>query len=164
MGTDILMRTPVWVWPLLAGLLAVGLRARRDRESPVLLIYLMPLMGILTLAGVARLDGGMPVWLVFAAACAVGALAGYRLQGRLITARHPGRVAQRGEWVTLAVLMAVFWSSFGWNVAAAVAPEVTDGTGAQLLWAALAGALAASLTGRALRVAATPVTPTPTAA
>lgn len=163
MGTEMLTRAPVWVWPLLVLLLAVGLRARRDRESPVLPIYLMPLMGILTLVAVLRLEPGLPVWLVFGLAWALGLGAGYRLQGGLTLARRPGRVTMRGEWMTLAVLMAVFWTAFGWNVAMAVAPLVTALIGVQMAWVALAGALSASLAGRALRVALTRPTPGATA-
>lgn len=150
---------PVWVWPLLAGLLALGLHAARDRESPVLPFYLLPLLGVLSLATASRMSEGWPVWLGFGAAYAVGAMAGYRMQGRWIRGRMPGRVALRGEWVTLSVIMLLFWTSFGWNVAAVLAPQAMAALAPQLVWAVLAGLAAGSLPGRGLRVARMPATP-----
>lgn len=150
---------PVWVWPLLAGLLALGLHAGRDRESPVLPFYLLPLLGVSSLATAAGMSGGWPVWLGFGAAYAVGALAGYRAQGRWVRGRMPGRVALRGEWVTLSAIMLLFWSAFGWNLAAALAPQTMAALAPQLLWAVLAGVAAGSFPGRGLRVVRMPATP-----
>ena len=70
---------PVWVWPLLVGLIVVGVRAMRDREAPLWLIYTLPLMGVLSLNAVRGLPVGGSIWLVFVAAWIGGGLLGHWL-------------------------------------------------------------------------------------
>lgn len=53
MISGILTGTPVWVWPLFAGLVFVGLRATRTRFVPVWLVYVLPLLGVLSMRALA---------------------------------------------------------------------------------------------------------------
>ena len=52
---------PIWVLPLFIVLFIVGLRASKDRSAPILLIYLLPLLGLLTLRNITSL--APPIWL-----------------------------------------------------------------------------------------------------
>lgn len=47
---------PVWVWPLLALLLTLGLNAMRSRSTPALPFYALPLLGLLSLRSVLSLE------------------------------------------------------------------------------------------------------------
>ena len=52
---------PIWVLPLFIVLFIVGLRASKDRSVPILLIYLLPLLGLLTLRNITSL--APQIWL-----------------------------------------------------------------------------------------------------
>ena len=47
---------PLWVWPLLAMLLALGLNAMRTRTTPAWPLYGLPLLGVLSLRSVSALE------------------------------------------------------------------------------------------------------------
>ena len=149
---EILINAPVWVWPLLIGLVVIGVRALRARRVPIWMVCLLPALGLLGVNSVAGLpEATVAVWLVFAVVWLASAAWGDRMARRLIVGRDGGRVHLRGEVVTLIAVMVLFWANFGAGVLEAVAPEVlSDATGA----AVFAGVLAAAsgqFAGRALR-------------
>src|SRR5258706_1118892 len=58
----ILRNTPVWVWSLLAGLVALGLYQARDREMTLMRVTILPLVLIaLSLSGVINAFGVFPM-------------------------------------------------------------------------------------------------------
>lgn len=154
---SILTQIPLWVFPVFLGLLVIGARASHERSAPVLLIHALPLIGLLTLhraqemgeAAVAALALG---WLA-------GAALGWALQPRWTIARDARRVRLRGEWVTLASVMILFFSSFALGMAEGIAPGSTASNGLALAFGLGAGAVSGSLAGRALRVAFWPMEP-----
>lgn len=118
-----LQNTPVWALPLFFVLLALGLRASRRRQVPVLLLYALPLLGLLTLNNIASLSQGPWIWLVALAIYALGGALGRRLQTGWIIARHGARVDVAGEWITLTAMMVLYCAGFVLGVLRVVAPE-----------------------------------------
>lgn len=150
----ILTAIPLWVLPLFLGLLVLGARATRDREVSVLLVYALPLLGLLTVNRAQGLGEGAVLALLLG--WVPGAALGWALQPRWTLARSANRVRLRGEWATMATIMALFWGNFALGMAAGAAPEVTGGMGIALAFGGLGGALSGTLAGRAIRVALWP--------
>jgi len=152
----ILTQIPLWVFPVFLGLLWLGARASRPRRAPVLLIYALPLLGLLTLSralGMGELAAG-----ALALGWLAGAAAGWAMQPRWTVARDARRVDLRGEWVTMATIMALFWGNFALGLAEGIAPVSTAAPGLAVAFGLIAGAVSGTLAGRALRVALWPQT------
>lgn len=157
MFTAILTTIPLWVSPLLFGLVWLGLRASKDRRVSPWLIYALPLLGLLSIGratGLAQANLAAAALLLF---YLIGAAAGYVLQARWIVSRSANRVSLRAEWVTMATILALFAVNFGAGMAAGIAPDVAQSASFALGFGTLAGGLSGSLMGRALRVARWPV-------
>lgn len=156
---QIISGAPIWVWPLLVGLVLLGLRATKERRTPYLPIYFYWLLGILSLNAVNGLSPSPMVWAVFGGLYLLGAALGFQFQRRIIVTKSAGRITLKGEWVTLAVFMTVFWMNFVGGVVSAISPETYAAAGFHMIFAAIAGLVAGSFIGRALRVFFTPATP-----
>lgn len=150
MVISIVQGAPFWVWPVLALLVWLGLKATQQRDVPAWPIYLMPLAGVLPLNAVYGLGANALVWAVFVVAYVLGALWGVRYQGRVVLSKSNGRVTLAGEWMTFVTLMVVFWMNFAGGVAQAIAPEVYASVGFALCFSGVAGLAAGSFTGRAV--------------
>lgn len=156
---DIVRRTPVWVWGMLGGLVALGLSATRSRTLHVGRLVLMPVaMGVLALWGVqaafgntGRLAELLALW---AACCAALLVVGSRM------APPPGaryNAATRsfqlpGSWVPLGLILAVFSMKYGIGVQLAMAPELARDAGFAFAVSALYGLLSGLFAARTLRV------------
>lgn len=156
---SILSGAPLWVWPLLAFLVFFGLKATRSRETPSLPIYLLPLLGLLSLNAVNSLQGAGALWFVFSVAYLFGAFLGFGFQKRVIREKSAKGVSLKGEWVTFMVLMTVFWMNFTGGVVKAISPDTYASTGFHILFTVIAGLAAGSFIGRALRVFSTTASP-----
>ncbi len=150
--TQLLTGAPIWVWPLLLVLILVGLRARKDRRAPAILIYALPLLGILALRSTAALPAASWIWVVFAAAYFLGGWGGHRLQAGWLLGREGKFVRLKGENLTLLVMMVVFWANFAGGFLQAVAPQVYGSVGFHMVFASILAMSAGSFAGRALRV------------
>ena len=149
---------PLWVFPLLFGLVWLGSRATRDRWVQPWLVYALPLLGVLSLSRAQGLAAAEIALAALLAAYAAGAALGYLVQPRWILARRPAQVHLRGEWVTMVTILGLFTLNFATGMAQGIAPALAQGGGFAAIFGVLAGLLSGSLLGRALRVARWPVT------
>lgn len=156
--TNILTNAPIWIWPLLVLLVLIGLRASRDRAAPIWLLCILPFLGLLSLNAVNGLSPIANVWLVFAVSYGIGAGLGYRFQRGIIISKTSSHVHLRGEWLTLLVLMVIFWMNFVGGFLNAVFPSVYASTVFHMMFAAIAGLAAGSFMGRAAAALKAPVT------
>lgn len=154
MLTTILTAIPLWVWPLLAGLTLLGLRATRDRRAPVILIYALPFLGLMSLSRALGLPASEAALTALLLAFLIGAGLGWWAQPRWTIARDTRHVTLRGEWVTLPTLLGLFAINFGMGMAQGMAPAIVADPVTAAAFGALAGLLSGSLAGRALRIAA----------
>lgn len=128
----IVQHTPLWVWALLAGLIALGLLQTRDRDMTLPRILVTPsVLLVLSLAGVVSAFGGRPLAL---GAWALGlALAG--VVGRQAVTPRGARwcAARRRVWVPgsalpLALIVALFALKYLAGVSLAIAPRLAADT------------------------------------
>lgn len=157
MFTAILSAIPLWVFPLLFGLIWLGMRSSRDRAVSPWLVYALPLLGLLSVSRAQGLAMAEPALAALAGTCALGAIWGYHMQPRWIIARDDRHVHLRGEWISMATILCLFGLNFATGMAQGMAPAVTSSAGFALAFGMLAGLPSGSLLGRALRVARTPV-------
>ena len=148
----ILAGAPLFVWPLLALLIFIGMRARQSRRAPVMVFYMLPLMGAMALRTASDLPAGAWVWTVFGLAYVLGAAAGYALQRRWTGPRDGARVQLAGESLTLLVVMVLFWANFVGGMLEALSPATYLSSVFQGVFAALLAASSGSFAGRAVQV------------
>jgi len=141
---------PIWVWPLLASLLFLGLRSSRTRMVPAGLVYAMPILGLLSLHGLAGLHPAPQIWLTFALAYLTGCATGLSLGRSWIIGRDGNRLHIKGEWLTLAQVLVIFLLNFITGYLRAVAPAVLIGFAFPAGFALIAGLSAGLFAGRAL--------------
>lgn len=149
---SILFGAPLWVWPLMFFLIGYGIRASRDRDTSVIPVYVVPTLGFITLNTVVHMSGGPSVWTIYAVAYIAAAVGGYLMQGRWLVSKAGRHVTLRGEWVTMVVVMTLFWGNFGWGVTKVINPEVVSAIDNQMVYGVIVGLASGSLLGRALRV------------
>lgn len=153
MLVSIVLGAPVWVWPLLALLVWVGLRASRQRSTHVYSIYLMPLLGLISIASIARLPEPQRVWAFYATAYLVGAGVGYLLQARWLLGRRGTQVTLAGEWLTFSAVMTVFFANFCAGTLKALNPDMYADPLFLSVFPATVALMSGTFLGRALRVA-----------
>ncbi|WP_299350735.1 hypothetical protein [uncultured Shimia sp.] len=147
---SIIEGAPLWVWPVLAFLVWTGLRATSERVVTAWPLYVMPFIGVLSVNAVAGLPPASGLWAIFAVAYLLGGVLGFRYQSPRVYGKHDGQVRLAGEWLTFAVLMAVFWMNFAGGVAQAISPDVYASAAFTLTFTAIAGLAAGSFCGRAI--------------
>jgi hypothetical protein len=147
---ETIRNTPIWVWPLLAGLVWYGLRASGLRTTSALAVYCLPLLGLISLREVMAAGGqAMLLWSV---AWIFGLAIGYVMQKRWLLEKDGLRVTLQGEWFTMGVLMTIFWLNYSTSVLRVIAPEIYAGPVWQLVFPIVIGLASGSFGGRALMV------------
>ena len=125
-ATDIVTRTPVWVWPLLVALLWLGWTRSRPRTVPKARVLILPI--VLAGIGIGSFfsNGGSAVAAsVLLAGLAAGAATGQKLartEGKLLD--DAGMVHLKGEWVSMGLILAIFASRFAAGVAQGIDPSL----------------------------------------
>ena len=132
MFIDIVQHTPVWVWGLLAMLIALGLAQARDREMSLTRATVLPLVMIaLSLSGVFSAFGHFPAALGSWAAGVGAAL----VFGRHVTVAHgatwssrTGNLSVPGSWLPLALTVGLFSLKYVAGVSLALHPWLATDT------------------------------------
>jgi len=158
MLTAILTGAPIWVWPLLVLLLTLGFIASKSRSRPYIPIYFFWLFGGLSLNAVNSLAPAPMIWGAFGLAYLLGAAFGCRFQDRIIIAKSKTRITLKGEWLSMIVLMTIFWMNFVGGVVQAISPDAYASNGFHALFAIIAGLASGTFIGRAIAVYRTPIT------
>lgn len=136
----VVKNTPLWVWVLLAALVALGLRQARDQTLSGARLWTLPLtFSVLSLVGLGQSFGwwsaGQAAWL---AGVGLGAAASLALGlPRRISRLTDGRYLVRASWLPMIVILAIFGLRYALAVALSMAPDIAHHTG----WAAAAGAV-----------------------
>ncbi|MFK7902056.1 MAG: hypothetical protein AB8B49_04350 [Nitratireductor sp.] len=144
--------TPIWVWPLLVLLIAIGIRSSKTRYAPIALFYGLPFMGLLGLNGILRLEHVLLGIAAYALSMLLGALYGYRLQSALILGRAGNKVHLKGEWLTLVCLLLIFASNFVSGVLGATAPMIAASVWFCILFSLVVGFAGGSFVGRSFQI------------
>ena len=142
---QIVAYTPLWVWPLMAFIVWMGLQGLRPRTVPAWRLAILPVVGLaLSLASIAQ--SAQPVlaatgWAVaLLAALPLGAALGRR---RAAQSLADGRIEIAGDWFMLAFGLSIFAARYALGVLFGIAPALK----AEPLWSGLAGAVGGIVAG-----------------
>jgi hypothetical protein len=153
---NIITNAPLWVWPLLALLISIGFIATRERTTLIAPLYGLPFLGILSFNAVNALSVSATVWVLFFCTYAIGVWRGFIFQESIILFKSRKHVTLSGEWLTMIVVMTIFWMNFVGGVMQVVAPNVYASTSFHVIFASIAGITAGVFLGRALRLMTSP--------
>lgn len=120
----IVRHTPVWVWGLLAALVALGLTQVRDREVGLARVTIVPVVMLaLSLSGVLHTFGHAPVaWGGWGAGLAAALVFGRRLVAvpGAAWSERTGRLHVPGSWLPLALFLLMFAAKYFTGVSLAL--------------------------------------------
>lgn len=124
--TIILVKTPFWVWFLLAALVWLGLSRTKTRQTNALPL-LIPAFGFGGLVVAKLILSGFALMPMFGTASGIvlGILVALWMRPARDTLRlSDGRLRIQGEWTSLLVMMLVFIANYATGVAGSIAPQV----------------------------------------
>jgi hypothetical protein len=156
MFTQIINNTPVWVWALLAALVALGYSQTRSRTVGLRRVVIMPVaMIFLSLYGTVSAFGPSPV--VLGAWLAAGAVVACLVVLRPApfgtaydsVSRH---YAMPGSWLPLFVILGIFCTKYAVGVTLAMQPTMAHHAFFATLVGMLYGLFSGFFAGRALRL------------
>lgn len=128
----IISRTPVWVWALLAALVALGLTQTRTRQMTLVRATALPsvmmglsLFGVLSTFGAKALPLG--AWLIALVGSALAAQALGVWRGALWSATT-SRFEVPGSWLPMAIILSIFVVKFYVGVSVGMQPSLKADT------------------------------------
>ena len=142
----IFSHTPLWVWLILAALVALGLRQARDHAVAPARLWIQPVvLGALSLSGTVSAFGAQALPLAgWLAGVLLGVAANQQLRlPRLVQLLPDGRLSIGGSWVPMALLMLIFWLRYVVAVSLTMSPSLAG----EPVFVALAGALYGAASG-----------------
>ena len=142
---DIVLRTPLWVWPLLVLMLWLGWSGRRARTLHPARLAILPLVGLGTsFAGIVQSAAPSLAaigWLVgLLAALPIGHAIGRR---RAVRRLEGGRMEIAGGWFMLGFAVSIFAARYALGVLFGIAPALK----AMPLWIVLSGGVGGVIAG-----------------
>jgi uncharacterized membrane protein len=143
---------PVWIWPLLVVLVALGISRMRDREMPVWRLLLLPSI-LISVSLITAVFGGLDAAAVLAltAGMALGAMTGWWTMRDADADRLSGyRVRVRGESVSLIAILVIFASRFAAGMLEATGSALLELPGMAELFVLIPVFCAALMAARAL--------------
>ncbi len=156
MLVSILSHTPTWVFVVLAGLIAFGLRQAWPRTVSRRRLVVLPLAvagyslyGVATAGGDSRL--ALAAWLL---AVAVAFLLTRMALPKGVHAGVGDSVRVPGSWLPMAVIVGLFVSRYAYHVMLAIHPEVQHAVGLMALFSFVFGLLGGLLLSRSILLAA----------
>jgi hypothetical protein len=156
MITQIILHTPVWVWGLLAILLALGFKQTRSGLVGLPRVTLLPLaMVALSVYGTVSAFGLTPgVLLAWLGAAAV--LATFITMRPLPFGTRFDTATQNlfvpGSWTPMALILGIFVTKYFVGVSASMHPALLHDSSFALGFAALSGAFSGTFSARATRL------------
>jgi hypothetical protein len=122
--TQIISRTPVWVWVLLVALLALGYSQTRNRRIGVRRAFILPgVMVVLSLLGTLSTFGAAPwvlgLWLAVSAFVAWAVLR-RRVLGGTAYSSQQRQFTLPGSWLPMGIILGIFLTKYAVGVTMAM--------------------------------------------
>jgi hypothetical protein len=155
----ILKNTPVWVWGLLTGLLALGFSQVRARTASLTRVAAVPvLMTGFAIWGIGSAFGasGQMVWVMLAWLAAAAVVAAILAPGAAAQGTSYDRATRTyalpGTFVPLLLIVGIFLTKYAVGVELAMQPKLAQDATFAIEIAALYGVFNGFFTGRAIRL------------
>jgi hypothetical protein len=124
---QIISHTPIYVWALLAFLLYRGYLASQDRATSLRKVAMIPLVMLALALSSMNTHGalGDAVWLVWGVgAVAATALVWHFSSSEIHVDRAAGTLFQRGSWLPMLTMIAIFVTKYAVAVLSAMHPQL----------------------------------------
>jgi hypothetical protein len=143
---QIVVNTPLWVWPLMLFVLWLGWRGLQPRVMPPARLAILPLVGVATsAAGIAQSLQPAIAAAGWAAALLIALPLGWAIGTRRAVRLRPedGRLEVAGGWFALGFGISIFVVRYALGVLSGVMPQLR----AEPLWIVLSGSVGGVVTG-----------------
>lgn len=150
--TKLFTEAPMWVWPLFALLVFLGLRTTKEREIHIGFYYVFPLLGLSTMSNIFALPNTLLAAICFFASYIIATSVAFKLQKRWILCIKQSRVRVAGEWLTSSTLMMIFGLNFIRGILDATSPKIYSSMIFIAVFSNIAGLVAGCFLGRSLRI------------
>jgi hypothetical protein len=143
---QIVVNTPLWVWPLMLFVLWLGWRGLQPRTMPPARLAILPLVGLATsLAGIAQSLQPGPALAGWAVALLAALPLGWTIGTRRAVRLRPedGRLEVAGGWFALGFGISIFVVRYTLGVLSGVMPHLR----VEPLWIVLSGSVGGIVTG-----------------
>jgi hypothetical protein len=142
---EIVIRTPLWVWPLMLLVLWLGWSGLRPRVVSPARLAILPLVGLGTsLSGIAQSAKPALALAAWAVALVAALPLGYAFgRGRPVRLLEDGRLAIAGGWFALGFGVSIFAVRYALGVLSGVMPHLRSG----MVWICLTGGVGGVITG-----------------
>ncbi len=143
---QIIVNTPLWVWPLMLFVLWLGWRGLQPRVMPPARLAILPLVGVATsAAGIAQSLQPAIAAAGWAAALLIALPLGWAIGARCAICLRPedGRLEVSGGWFALGFGISIFVVRYALGVLSGVLPHLR----AEPLWIVLSGGVGGIVTG-----------------
>ena len=142
---QIVIHTPLWVWPILLLVLLLGLRGLRPATMPPARLAILPLVGFgVSLAGIVQSQQPAIASAGWSVALLVALPLGYGIGSRrAVRLVGDGRIEIAGGWFALVFSLSIFVVRYAQGVLFGMLPALR----AEPLWIALSGGVGGIITG-----------------
>ena len=121
---NVVVHTPIWVWPLYALLLFLGWQRTRDSSIHLARMLILPLV-VSILALFSFISSGPSALPAMLAGLVIGSGAGWQLEPEGATHRMPDeKIWLQGEWLSFGLIGVVLIFRYGINIVQALAPAL----------------------------------------
>lgn len=151
---NIIINTPLWVWPLFIVLIALGYSCTKTRIVKKRTLYIMPTVYLaLSIRFIYNTDPGFEVILGSLASGILGVFIGMHFSKRMnIQADHENALIQLpGEWITLNLIIVYFSIRYFYGYKLAVDPQLLVNTTFMLSFVSLFGCFSGFFIGRTIQ-------------
>jgi hypothetical protein len=153
---QVITRTPIWVWALLALLVWLGYHQSKNRVIGLRRVMVIPaVLTLLSILGTVSAFGSSPQ-VLFTWLAAASLFAFVVLQMPLPTGNRfdpqTSKLHVLGSWVPMSLLMGIFVNKYVVGVALSMHPELAQNTTFALTFSALYGTFSGVFIGRAVRL------------
>ncbi|GEP59536.1 hypothetical protein [Reyranella soli] len=143
---QIVVNTPLWVWPLMLFVLWLGWRGLQPRVMPPARLAILPLVGVVTsITGIAQSLQPAIAAAGWATALLIALPLGWAIGTRRAVRLRPedGRLEVAGGWFALGFGISIFVVRYALGVLSGVMPQLR----AEPLWIVLSGSVGSVVTG-----------------
>ena len=153
--SNIIINTPIWVWPLFIFLIFIGLKCTKTRVIKLSFLYIMPSVYLaLSLRNIITIDANIIIFAGWLGGILCASYIGWQLHHNvIISADHKNKLIRLpGEWMTFGLIIVYFSIRYYYGYKTNITPEITKDIQFMSMINIIFGAATGLFFGRAIRI------------